>query len=260
MMHIGTRLLTFCLAVSIVAGLVPLPDPSPELPPLEPPPPIASPVPVAPAPPLQQLPGTGMLHDIRPSDWFFHYVELGALHGFIQGYDGRFAPQRATTRAEFITMLGRLHLALGGQLREGQPMPPFVDISSDQFFIPYLTWAFSLGAVHPDFEGRFRPEAAISREEVATLLARYIEAHSLLDHFADNRADLGRYADWENISDWAVYAAHLLRNLGLMHGSRGIYDVPGVYYFRPQDETLRQEVFAILGRLFEALPLSEATL
>jgi len=195
------------------------------------------------------------LQDVAPSDWFFPYVELGVLHGFIRGNNGAFAPGRATTRAEFITLLARMHEALGGHLAISVEHPPFADVSTDHFVAPYLAWAFEIEAIHPDAEGQFRPGASISREEVAAIVAHYLEFYELDSLFPTTDEDFGLYADWEEIAPWALYGAHFLWNAGLMHGTQGEEDQ---VYFHPKAEILRREVFAIISRVFRAIPVVEA--
>lgn len=249
---LGTRITTLCLAALLALGQLPLPSAAPA--PVEPP--VTAPV--EPPPPISRPePGTGSLQDVDPSSWFFPYVEMGALHGFIRGSEGVFAPDRATTRAEFTTMLARMHEALGGQIDVHIEHPPFVDVSPDHFVAPYLAWAFVIDAVHPDPEGQFRPSASISRQEVAAMVTQYLEFYGLDDLFETAyEEDHGLYADWETIAPWALYGAHFLWNAGLMHGTQDEYDN---VLFRPHAEILRREVFALIGRVFGAVPVAEIT-
>ena len=264
-MGIGFRLASICLAVTLAAGsLLTPPDPadwgdfSPERPGVAVPAPSPTPTPTpAPTPPTPPTPGTGM-EDVQASDWFYRYIRTGVRHGFLQGNNNRFEPRRAITRAEFVTMMGRMHSALGGVVRHdwgpgGVPTLPYTDIDRTAFYIPYLVWATELEIVQGDAEGRFRPNAPMTRQELATILVRYIEAYDVENHLRDQFYDLGQYYDWELIAPWARAAAHLLRNYNLMHGSRGLRDEPGVYFFRPEDEALRLEAGVILVRLFAAV-------
>ncbi|MCL2843148.1 MAG: S-layer homology domain-containing protein [Oscillospiraceae bacterium] len=252
---LGTRISTLCLAALLALGQLPLPAATPAEPNLPAEPPSATtPAPEPEPPPSRPEPGTGALQDVYPSDWFFPYVAIGALHGFIQGNDGVFAPNRAATRAEFVTMLARMHQALGGHLGAPLDHPPFVDVSPDHFSAPYLAWAFEIEAVHPNAEGQFRPGASISREEVAAMVAHYLEFYGLDDLFETAYEDHGLYADWEEIAPWALYGAHFLWNANLMHGTQAEDDS---VYFHPRAEIYRREVFAIIGRVFQAIPIAE---
>ena len=248
-MDLGFRLTSLCLAFTIAAGLVPLPDPSGWAPAPPEPPPITAPGP----PPVQ--PGAGM-EDVSPSDWFYDAIRVGVRHGFVRPMEGRFAPQQPITRGAFITMLGRMHAALGGVIGYDRiPDLPYTDITADADYIPYLAWATEVQIVLGDAEQRFSPESSITREEMAVLLVHYIDAYALYDQLdvdpdSPHIYDYGFYADWFDISDWAWDEVHLLRYFHLMQGQEV---EPGVYFFYPQEQVLRLEAVAILVRLFEAL-------
>ncbi|MCL2569516.1 MAG: S-layer homology domain-containing protein [Oscillospiraceae bacterium] len=245
------RLASLCLAITLIAGSLPLPDlPSGTGPP---PPGIESLTPRPPGGPSS--PGDGM-EDVRPTDWFYRYVRLGIRHGYLRGADGgRFEPFRQITRGEFITMLGRTHAALGGEIHYEWDYGPtliYTDINPYGFYIPYLLWATDIGIVQGDMENRFRPNVPITREELALITVRYIDTYALYNYLWDRFQERGLYSDEALIAPWAWREAHLLRNFGFMEGSPGINPQPGVYHFRPRDPTLRLEAAAILGRLFEA--------
>jgi len=241
-MDIGYRLASLCLAFTVAAGLVPLPDPSGWDPSPPPPPAVTSP-----EPPPALLPIGGGMEDVAPTDWFFPAIRVGVRHGFVTPIEGRFEPQRAITRAEFITMLGRMHTALGGVVRIGRvPELPFTDITSAAEYIPYLAWATEIEIIRGDAEQRFRPGYPITREELAVLLARYIEAYDIDDQLDVEEHD--PYADWFDIADWAYDAVHMLRDLNLLQGRQ---TEPGVYFFHPAEHVLRLESAVVLARLFE---------
>ena len=244
-MNLGLRIASLCLAFVLASGLLTMPEAYWE----SLPPPSETTVPAAP-------PGAspeGGMDDVAPTDWFYRHLRRGFRHGFLRSIDGRFEPRRGITRAEFVTMLGRTHVALGGALRYGERSEalPYTDVAPDADFTPYLVWATELGLVQGDAEQRFRPDEALTRESLAVILARYLEAYAVYTHL--EYYDHGRYEDWELISTWAYEAVHLLRDYGLMQGSRGVQNIPGVYFFRPQDLALRFESAVILVRLFDAV-------
>jgi len=244
-MDLGTRILIICLAALLASGLVPMPAPAPAQ--AEP---VAPPETEAPAPPPTV--GVTEMEDVSSTDWFYTYVRLGFRHGFLHGTDGRFEPNRVLTRAEFITILGRLHQALGGLLGRADDslFELYTDITAEAFYLPYLFWSTAQGLVEADEYDRFRPGDSIRREEMALILARYLDVFRLHPHFEDIAQERPSYADWEDIAPWAYHEAHLLQNYGLMHGIHVPGGTPGVYLFRPDGSTLRGEAAAIFARLF----------
>ena len=242
-MDLGMRILAICLAALLAAGLFPLPEP----PPPPPRPPIELPAP----------PGVG-IEDVSPDDWFYEYIRIGYRYGFLQGTHGRFEPNRAVTRAEFITMLGRLHSALGGHVIHDGPFDnPFSDTRANAFYFPYLLWAAELRIVEGDEQNRFRPNERLRREEMAVILVHYIYAYALDTHFDETDEEREPYADWEEIAVWAYFEAHLIRDFGLMHDIHESVDESDLYRFRPEAPALRAEVAVIFARIFTLV--SDAT-
>ena len=123
-MNIGFQLATLCLAFLLVGGSLTLPDPT-GWEPAPPPGPEAThrPPPTGP-PPFNPR---ANLSDISDSDWFYRSVRIGVQYGFVRGSAGRFEPERAITRSELITMLGRItgyESHGGGRVRaQSQPHP-----------------------------------------------------------------------------------------------------------------------------------------
>jgi len=251
---LGLRFATLGLILTLIAGMVPVPDDDHWTPP-PPPQETVRPSPTPRPTPPPAVPGAA-LEDVRPDDWFYLYIRLGVRHGFLQGSNNRFEPHRAITRAELITMLGRMHESLGGTVRYNwreEPHLPYTDLPQDAFFYPYILWAAIFGIVEGDAENLFRPHAPVTREEFAVTLARYIGAYELEDLLKDRYSDHGLYTDWEDIAIWAYHEVHFLRNLDLMQGTPAPQLGDGAYLFRPQAHARRFEAAVILARLFEAV-------
>ncbi|MCL2589253.1 MAG: S-layer homology domain-containing protein [Oscillospiraceae bacterium] len=243
-MDISIRLSTLLLALLLAVGFAPRPHPGDWVP---------SPEPPAWATGPDFNPGA-LLQDVRPSDWFYDYVRLGVRHGFVRGGDGRFEPHRPITRAEVVTMLARMHAALGGVvLYEWAVELPYVDVSPRAHFVPYLVWATELRIVEGNLEGEFQPDQPVTREELAVILHRYMTAYSVYGHIEDRFYRHGRYQDWQQIASWAYEAAHTLRNYELMTGTARQHGTYTVYYFLPRDRASRAEAAVIFARVFEAV-------
>ena len=149
--------------------------------------------------------------DVTPNDWFFN--EVNAAHDanyiFGVGNSSQFAPNTAITRADVCVILGRMAgvptdpNAEGYESFLGGYMTPFGDVDSAQYYAKAVAWAAKAGIVTGYGDtGEFKPEQAITREEFATMLARYAEKVKGADVSADADA-LDGYADEANVSDWA---------------------------------------------------------
>ena len=77
-----------------------------------------------------------------------------------------FAPEATTTRAEICSILARLENVSSAE------DAGFADVN-DEWYATAVNWAASVGVVSGTGEGNFSPNAAIIREQLAAILARY---------------------------------------------------------------------------------------
>ena len=175
--------------------------------------------------------------DVSPADWFYRHVAYGLRFGLIEGIDGgRFEPDRNVTRAEFITMLGRLHEY--GNETIGTP-----DVGA--YYTRYLDWAVEMGIIKGNEHGDLMPNAYITREQMAVIVHRYISIYELWEYF---KSDFGVIAMpfRDNESYWASVPIEILRLHILVSSERG-------NFFRPLDNASRAEALDILVRICSAV-------
>ena len=174
--------------------------------------------------------------ETEAEDWFYPYItesfRFGLTTGIMEDTGLNFHPHRNVTRAEFITMLGRLHEYSGTSVG-----PP----DDSAFYARYLTWAVETGIFKGDLNGNLRLHSFITRQEMALMLHRYITIYELQEHF-DFEAPPVAFHDWTDSAPWAQEAVLAMGNYALMHGDEHAH-------FRPLDTTSRAEALAVLVRL-----------
>jgi len=143
-----------------------------------------------------------------------------------------FEPNRNVTRAEFITMLGRLHEY--GNETIGIP-------GVGTFYERYLEWAVELGIMHGNQYGDLMPQAYINREQMAVIVYRYITEFELWSYFSV-RGFARAFSDERDVSSWAWGPIEKLRLSRVLRGGSG-------FNFRPQDNVSRAEAVATLTRI-----------
>ncbi|WP_157833476.1 S-layer homology domain-containing protein [Desulfotruncus alcoholivorax] len=160
--------------------------------------------------------------------------------GMINGYpDGTFRPDNSVTRGEFAVLLSRL-------LGPGSPGAnlPYRDAASiPDWARNAVTMAYSRGLAVGYEDNTFRPQARITREEAAALLAR---AYGMLEGLPQNPRKEPDYADWDKVSSWARKSVSMSRSLGLLSGKPGNLFAPGSYI-------TRAETVAALNRLLDSV-------
>ena len=147
-----------------------------------------------------------------------------------------FQPNISMSRAMFVTVLHRL---------EGTPASTGVNVYSDVvpngWYTDAVTWATSAGIVNGTGEGKFSPNASISREEMATMMMRYAKYKS---YDTAATTDLAGYADANQIHDWAYRAMEWANSTGMITGRTAFTLVP-------QGTATRAETATILVRFIQ---------
>lgn len=135
--------------------------------------------------------------DVPEDSWYAAAVNTLAALGIVNGVgDGRFAPERVITRAEFAAIAVRFSRAMA------ESDLAFSDVSRDFWAHDYIVTAAAYGWVEGVGEGRFVPLGKISRAQAATIINR------MTDRAADQAAvDRGEGAQFPDVTDkhWAWY-------------------------------------------------------
>ena len=131
-----------------------------------------------------------------------------------------FSPEKAITRAQFITALGKL-----AEIdRKAYNKSSFTDVKADNEYAPYIEWAYREGIIPGVERKRFAPDQAITREEVAAVLVNYAKSteFSLPVIYEENN-----YADSNKITSEGKSAITALQQAGIMLEEAGNQFNPG---------------------------------
>ena len=125
-----------------------------------------------------------------------------------------FSPDISMTRAMFVTVLGRLYEASFGAIKESTNNP-FTDSVHDSWYIKYVKWAYENGIISGVGGGKFVPDRAISREEMAVVLDNYLK----FTKFATPaKQQYITFEDEQNIAEWAKASVQSMQKLGIIGG------------------------------------------
>lgn len=124
----------------------------------------------------------------------------------ISGYpDGSFKPDNQVTRAEFAKMAA---VAFGIEKADATS---FDDVSPSDWFAGYVG-ALSAKEVLKGYDGKFNPNAPITRQDAACVIYRLMSTHLTSTSSSD-------FADASDISSYAKDAVASLRAAGIVNGS-----------------------------------------
>ncbi|HHV78853.1 MAG TPA: S-layer homology domain-containing protein [Firmicutes bacterium] len=179
--------------------------------------------------------------DVPGWHWAGEYIYGLAARGVISGIgQGRFAPEKQVSRAEFAKMvvyaIGKGEAATGG----GQTKR-FSDVKPEDWFAPFVEVVQSRG-IMVGSDGMFRPVDGVTRVEAAVVLAR------LFGGGVAAGAGIGEFADAGDIPEWARSAVVVARACGVIKGYPD-----GT--FKPFDKVTRAEAAAMVARYMDAVGL-----
>ncbi len=170
------------------------------------------------------------LKDIQTSHQFYDEITYLLNKKVITGYsDGTFKPDQAVTRGDAAIMIGRT-LKWDGKQRDTQ----FKDVKKDKQASGYIASAAKLGVITGYSDQTFRPDAVISRGDMAIITAKafnlYLES---VFKFKDTGESMASYEAVHRLSLASITA-------GYPDGT-----------FRPSLKVTRGQFSAFLARALE---------
>ena len=170
-------------------------------------------------------------YDVRTTDWFYEAVKFVYDENLMTGTGANaFSPNATTTRGMIVSILARLEGVTSAQ------SAGFADVNAGDWYATAVNWAASAGVVNGYEDNTFRPNTAITREQLAAILMNYA---SYKGENVSARANLSGYTDQP--SSWAKEAMSWAVAEGLISGVTA--DT-----LQPQGAATRAQVAAILQR------------
>ena len=152
--------------------------------------------------------------DVKEGSWYYDAVQYVRVNGIFNGTsETTFTPNGTLTRGMFVTVLGRM---AGVKAADYTGASGFADVSEDSYCAPYVKWAVQYGITTGTGDGKFSPNAPVTREQMAAFLVRYFEAFGVSYETGANVTT--QPADLAGVSDWARDAVSKLWKQGLLNG------------------------------------------
>ena len=157
---------------------------------------------------------------------------------YVQGYpDGTVKPAGNITRAETAAILFRL-MDDASRKTYYSTKSGFRDVASGSWYNTYVATLNNAGVITDSSNGYFRPNEAITRAELAAMLAKFSETTGAANYFNDVSANY-----------WAANAIAICAKLGWITGYPD-----GT--FRPDKNVTRAELMAMINRATGRAPKS----
>lgn len=173
--------------------------------------------------------------------WAKSLVYLAASKGLVEGIGaGKFAPDQTVTRAEFTVMLIR---SLGRGDSSGSETF-YDDVAANVWYSEAVAAAKELGLLEFAKGNSFKPNQALTREEMASMLAEAIRLEQ--PTMTSIGVSLGKYKDLGSVDESDLENIRLVTKLGIMTGT-------SEKAFSPTGVTTRAQAAAVFVRTLQAL-------
>lgn len=148
----------------------------------------------------------GDFADVSADSWYADAADYCRTAGLMTGAGGgTFDPEGRMTRAMVAAVLHRL---AGSPVPEGEGAP-FTDVTADSWYAKSVLWAQESSVMNGHPDGRFDPEGAITREQLAAALWRLAGSPEAGD---------STFADSAFVASYAAPAAGWAGGAGIING------------------------------------------
>ena len=175
--------------------------------------------------------------DLVYTAWYHDGVHFALESELMVGMSRtKFEPDGKVTRAQLVTILWRM---------ENEPvvnyLMTFKDVPQDVWYAEAVRWATAEKIVNGYNDLEYGSNDAITREQMATMLYRYMQYKG---YDVSTAADISSYADFDSISEYAVSAIQYAVGSGLIKGR-------SANTLNPADTATRAEIATIMQRFCE---------
>lgn len=181
-----------------------------------------------------------------------HWSKPAILWGYhheprlVNGTDATtFSPDGAMNRGMFVTLL---HRYAGSPAASGTAA--FTDVGKGTYYAAAVDWAVEIGVVNGTAPNTFSPSEPISRQNIATMLYRYVER---LGVYLPHNGDLSLFPDFREVAAHAKNPLSWCLQVGVINGKDG--------KLAPKADATRGEVITMVQRfdkVYQSYALTDA--
>jgi len=187
----------------------------------------------------------GRMAGIEPGDWSHSGLVTGSLVNARTGPSTGHAVVTQLAQGTRVSIIGSdgdwYRIRLNGQNAYlnrqfvSSQRGTFSDVAPGAFYAPYVEWANFRGIV-TGYDGQFNPRGTLNRQEMATMLHRYVNAMGI--HLPGQHRPA--FQDQHLIANWARPAVTALQQAGIISGT-------GEGFFHPTDLSNRASVATLIA-------------
>ena len=179
------------------------------------------------------------------SGWAKDYITYLSARGIIDGAGNtNFAPSKNITRGDFAIALARI----AGIDINKYTNTRFSDVEAGSEYAKSIEWAAENGIVNGIGGGKFSPNAFITRQDMAVMIAKFAKA---INYRLSATAEQIDFADEASIASYATDAAKTVQLAGIING-KSFSDKKGSF-FAPTDNATRAEAAKMLTVIIKGM-------
>lgn len=175
----------------------------------------------------------GAFKDVKKGAWYEQYVTYATKYGIFNGTgNGNFSPDAKLSRAQFVQVLANIE----GVELDNSIKTDFKDVASGKWYTGAVAWAAENEIVSGSGDGKFNPNADVSREQMCVILVNFMEKYW---HGEFNKEVIATtFADDAQISGWAKTSVYKAFRAGLVTGTGNNKFSPKLSATRSQGATI----------------------
>ncbi|MBQ2230794.1 MAG: S-layer homology domain-containing protein, partial [Oscillospiraceae bacterium] len=153
-------------------------------------------------------------NDVKEDSWFKAAVDYVVERDLFNGTGkGNFSPNKQASKGMIITVLARM---AGTDVDTGATDGNYSDVDYSLWYGPAIAWAYRMGIISD--EGKFEPNSMLTRENMAVIIANFIDAFDLT--YEEKTSEEPQYTDYDKISEKAKDAVVLTYKAGIFKGNK----------------------------------------
>ena len=175
--------------------------------------------------------------DVKADAWYANAVRFCFENNLMAGTGSglTFSPNEPFSRAMFVTVLAAFEWAS----LDSYTGTHFSDVAVGKWYSAAVEWAYLNNYAGGTGDGKFSPNASVTRETLATFFYNYFRQKGW---GTPERASLSAYPDGSQVSSWAEEAMSWAVAIGIIGGA----EVDGETWLQPKKTATRAVVAQIL--------------
>ena len=175
--------------------------------------------------------------DVAQNHWARSYIESVHAESVMTGMTATsFGSSTHLNRVMAVATIFRMYHGRAANANDSR-VNPFADVTTENWFAPYVTWAYNNDIVEGVGNNRFAPLDRLTREQFAVILFRYAESE---DFNVDIPAafNLNSFTDHGQVSSWATAAMRFVNYNDILQGASATTLAPRGHTTRAQSAAL----------------------